>query len=32
MDMTTMMLVGALAVLSVFYVIRRRSRLGQEED
>ena len=32
MDMKTMLLVGALVVLSLVYVMRRRSRLSHEEE
>jgi hypothetical protein len=32
MDMTSLILVGVLAVIVVFYVLRRRARLSQDED
>jgi LPXTG-motif cell wall-anchored protein len=32
MDTTTLILVGALALLLVFYVIRRRARLSRDDD
>jgi LPXTG-motif cell wall-anchored protein len=31
-DTTTLILVGALAVLVLFYVMRRRARLSQDDD
>jgi hypothetical protein len=32
MDMMNLVLVGALGLLALVYVKRRRARLGQEED
>jgi LPXTG-motif cell wall-anchored protein len=32
MDTTTLILVGALALLLVFYVMRRRARLSRDDD
>ena len=32
MDMTSLILVGVLAVITVFYVMRRRARLSQDEE
>jgi LPXTG-motif cell wall-anchored protein len=32
MDTTTLVLVGALALLLVFYVMRRRARLSRDDD
>ena len=32
MDTTTLILVGVLAVLLVFYVLRRRARLSRDDD
>jgi hypothetical protein len=31
MDMTSLILVGVLVVITVFYVLRRRARLSQDE-
>lgn len=31
-DTTTLILVGALAVLVLLYVMRRRARLGRDDD
>ena len=31
-DTTSLILFGALAVLVVFYIMRRRSRLSREDD
>jgi hypothetical protein len=32
MDMTSVVLLTVLAVLVVFYVMRRKARLGREDD